>query len=145
VAEFLTARANPSAVVRREKRANDSHEDRDLNTHEPREVPVDLLVDGIESLVHLLLQSDKPQIHVFEPPVNLFEPPVNLFETVVYLFEKVIHLLEPPIHLILQSTKHDLYIGRAHGVRVDPRLECGDALLQCRHERPLVPQAILAR
>jgi len=126
------------SVVRADERANHGHQPRYLNADEPCKVAVDLLIDGIEPLVHLALQVGETLIHLFEAAVHLFETTVNLLEAVVDVLEAVLNvleavvdLLEQPVHLILQPEQRATQVGPAHGVCVHSGLEGRDPFFQC--------------
>jgi hypothetical protein len=104
------------SVIRAHEGTDDGNERGYLDADKPGEVAVDLLIDGIEPLVHLSLQVGETLIHLFEAAVHLFETAVNLLEAVVDVpeavldvleavldvLEAVVDLLEQPVHLVLQ-------------------------------------------
>ena len=126
------------SVVRTDQRADHGHQHCHLNADEPCKVAVDLLIDGIEPLVHLSLYVGETLIHLFEAAVHLFETTVNLLEavvdvleTVLDVLEAVLDLFEQPVHLILQPEQRATQVGPAHGVCVHSGLEGGDPFFQC--------------
>ena len=133
------------SVVRTDQRADHGHQHCHLNADEPCKVAVDLLIDGIEPLVHLSLYVGETLIHLFETAVHLFETAVNLLETVVDVPEAVLDVLEAvldvleaavdllkePVHLILQPKQRATQIGPAHGVCVHSGLKGGQPFFQC--------------